>query len=110
MTPITDAERLTGQFHAVALLGELLGRAVRENLPPITWRIDTTGQMKGQAYAGSGRREVYTRWRDALGSPDGEREDYGRVTAVWESKGRVRVVLTADVRDDEPAGEEGSKS
>lgn len=101
MTPVTDTERLAGQFRALALLDGLLDRAIAEHLPPITWRIDTTGQLKGQVYASSNRRETYARWRDAIGPPDTEREEFGRVTAAWERIDRVRVVLTADLRDDE---------
>jgi hypothetical protein len=101
MTPITDTERYAWQFRALALLGELLERATTGHLQPLRWTIDATGQLQGQVYGDGDKREAFTRWRDALGSPDTEREVFGRVTAVWERMAGVRVVLFADLGDGE---------
>lgn len=48
MTPVTDTERLSWQFRALALLGTLMDRAVTEQLPPLQWTIGTTGELRGQ--------------------------------------------------------------
>lgn len=104
MTPVTDTERLSWQFRALALLGTLMDRAVTEQLPPLQWTIGTTGELRGQVLTGGDRRAVFTRWRDALGPPDEEHEvtlDHTRLSAVWNRIDRVQVVLTADLQDSE---------
>ena len=105
MRAVTDAERLGWQFRALALLSELIDRAIAEHLPPLLWNIDTTGQLQG-LFPGDDKRRDCTRWRDAIGNPSEEHEAFGgkRLVAVWSRSGHVRVVLTADLPD-EPAGE-----
>lgn len=105
MRAVTDAERLGWQFRALALLSTLLDRSIAEHLPPLTWSIGTTGELHGQVLADGDRHGDFTRWRDALGTPDEQREVFGRLTAVWSRVEHVQVVLTADLLTGE--GEEG---
>lgn len=107
MRAVTDTERLGWQFRALALLSELVDRAIAEHLPPLTWTIGTTGELQGQAGGYGDRREVFTRWRDAIGNPDREWAVFEgkRLRAAWDRIEHVQFILAADLRDDE--GEEG---
>jgi hypothetical protein len=106
MAPITDTERISWQYRALAVLATLLDRATTEHLPPLQWTAGTTGELRGICDEGD-RAEVFTRWRDAIGNPDREWSAFGgrRLRAVWESMGGVQFILAADLRDGEPADE-----
>jgi hypothetical protein len=103
MTPITDTERLGWQFRALALLSELVDRAIAEHLPPLQWSIGTTGELRGQVGGYGDRREAFTRWRDAIGNPDREWEVFEgkRLRAAWDRLEHVEFILAADLPDDD---------
>jgi hypothetical protein len=102
---------LNQQRRALRLLGELLDRTQRKNLPPMDWTITFTGTLVGEVpmFAHEVGRRVYKAWADELGLADrAERTDDGILSlrALGTSDG-VHVTVKADLNasEDEPGKE-----
>ena len=81
MTDISSAERIASQRRAHALLGRLLELAAKDDLPAITWTIQTGGaSLSGQvlSHPGTERRERFEAWRDAITRASGQDPDHAR--------------------------------
>lgn len=70
---ITAREQSGWQLRATRVLSELLQRAIRENLPPVTWTITDSGaalvaHCYGRPDRGVDRRTQWETWRTVLGA------------------------------------------
>src|SRR5690242_18831886 len=66
---ITSREQLGWQLRAVRLLDQLLQRAHRDGLPPVTWTVGNAGAMlvaRCHSRRGTDRRAEWEAWRAAL--------------------------------------------
>ncbi|MGW4475952.1 hypothetical protein ACWENQ_40320 [Nonomuraea sp. NPDC004354] len=105
------AEHSEHQRRAYELLGVLLERAAREDLPVIAWTVASAQSepiLAGHCEAVDPiqRQDDFEAWRSALGAeawPNGIKQDYGirlHASAVDQATG-VTVTLAAEVRNDE---------
>ncbi|MFE3455538.1 hypothetical protein ACFXJ8_42160 [Nonomuraea sp. NPDC059194] len=105
------AEQSEHQRRAYELLGVLLARAAREDLPVIAWTMSSAQSepiLAGHCDAVDPiqRQDDFEAWRSALGAeawPNGIKQDYGiRLHAsVADQEARVTVTLAAEIRNDE---------
>ena len=104
----SPAEQIVWQKQAHKVVGALLDRAWRENLPPLQWTIGDTGvTLTGRAgsYA-EGRRDAITAWAHALGialTPlprEGGVEIFGTAGELSTPQGQASVTLAAYIWED----------
>jgi len=79
MPDISNAERIAWQRRATILLGRLLELAAKDGLPAITWTVQDAGaSLSGQvlSHPGTGRRERFETWRDAITRASGQDPDH----------------------------------
>ncbi|GAA3472235.1 hypothetical protein [Nonomuraea roseola] len=105
------AEQSENQRRAYELLGVLLERAAREELPVIAWTVASAQSepiLAGHCEAVDPiqRQDDFEAWRAALGAeawPNGIKQDYGvRLHASVADQGAgVTVTLAAEIRHDE---------
>lgn len=111
---VTPAEQRAWQIRACAVLGDLLERAARDELPVLLWSVDHAGVGAiGQSLLGTAaeRRAAVRAWCDALGIEFKEHHWDSGGSAIrcvtpeghQTQRGLCRIVLIADIQ----AGEEG---
>lgn len=125
-SPITRAEQIAWQRDAAAVLARILELAAKRDLPVIAWTIGYAGaRITGHCYAQTAtqRRADFEAWREALGTPDSDREHamsggVVHLVATWDRQGaagkgmrpllsdrdgyqRAGVVLAADIYPDD---------
>lgn len=93
MTDPTTSEQIRWQRQAHALLGRLLELAAKQDLPPITWTVQTGGSsLSGDAlgHPGTERRQRFEAWRAAITQASGRSPDHSHEHTS--SSGETRLV------------------
>lgn len=110
----TPAEQTAWQIQAARVLGGLLDRAYRENLPVLAWSVGAAGvNLVGRSVADPqpARRDAIAAWAQALGIETRERR--GSASAVITGTGKhldtprgwATITLTCDIYEE--AGDTG---
>ncbi len=115
---MTDTRGQTGwQLRAARVLSELLQRAIREYLPPVSWTVGNAGAVlvaRCHGRRGMDPRAEWEAWRAVLGAqPWPERTNGGGVVHLHavakDFDGLVDVAVIADVFPEDDQPEEASR-